>query len=154
MTEYLSGGELFEAICNKDFFLEEEARLLATNILEAIAYCHRNNVIHRDIKPENVILASRSPNSIVKLIDFGFARVLHHGQDPPSDLRGTALYLAPEVINCVPYGKPVDMWSIGCILYILLSGRQPFSGSSNDEIFQNIKVVFHSLNLFYFIYLF
>jgi serine/threonine protein kinase len=138
--EYLSGGELFDAICEKQFYREGDAREVLKNIADAIQFMHARNVIHRDIKPENLILSDKTPNARVKLVDFGFARVLGGGREDPADLRGTALYVSPEMIKREPYNKSVDIWSMGCNLYILLSGVVPFEAKTTEELYPQILV--------------
>ena len=86
VSELLSGGELFDSICERDFYTEGDARRVMRTVAESIRYCHSRNVVHRDIKPENLILVDKSKNSKVKLIDFGFARVVT--DEPFTDLRG------------------------------------------------------------------
>jgi calcium/calmodulin-dependent protein kinase (CaM kinase) II len=141
VTEYLSGGELFDAICDKEIYLEGDARKVMRCMTEAIAHCHSRGVLHRDIKPENLILASKASYSSVKLIDFGFARLVGPGREPPHDLRGTPYYLAPEVIQQIPYGKPVDIWSLGCILHVMLVGAVPFQSHDIDKLYKLIQVL-------------
>eukprot|EP00602_Paraphysomonas_sp_CaronLab_P004678 CAMPEP_0185018180 /NCGR_PEP_ID=MMETSP1103-20130426/989_1 /TAXON_ID=36769 /ORGANISM="Paraphysomonas bandaiensis, Strain Caron Lab Isolate" /LENGTH=370 /DNA_ID=CAMNT_0027547901 /DNA_START=263 /DNA_END=1375 /DNA_ORIENTATION=- len=138
VMEFLSGGELFDSLCAREYYCEEDARRVMLNITQAISYMHRHNVIHRDIKPENLILRDKSKNPMVKLVDFGFARVLREGVEPPSDLRGTALYVSPEMVKRVPYGKAVDIWSLGCNLYIMLTGVVPFETRDIDELYNMI----------------
>lgn len=118
-------------------------------IVEAIAYCHSREVIHRDIKPENLILATKTSQTSVKLIDFGFARVVGNGRELPSDLRGTPYYLAPEVIKQVPYSKPADIWSLGCILHLMLVGTLPFESHDIDKLYKLIKVIYPLIHIYY-----
>lgn len=143
--EFLSGGELFDVICEKQYYEENDARMVIKDIAEGIRYMHSKNVIHRDIKPENLVFMDKSSNSIVKIVDFGFARVLGGGREAPSDLRGTALYVSPEMIKLEPYDKCVDIWSMGCNLYILLSGVVPFEAKTTDVLYPKILV---SVSLF------
>jgi serine/threonine protein kinase len=138
--EFLSGGEVFDAICDKQFYQEEDARLVMKNIADAICYMHDRNVIHRDLKPENLVLTDKTPKAFVKIIDFGFARVVGGGRENPSDLRGTALYVAPEMIALELYDKSVDIWSMGCNLFILLSGVVPFESKTTNELYPKITV--------------
>jgi calcium-dependent protein kinase len=92
VTEPLSGGDLFDSICDRDSYTEEDARRVMKSTTEALQYCHSHNVMHRDIKLENIILVDSSPNSKIKLIDFGFARVVH-GDDKLTDIRGELVYM-------------------------------------------------------------
>jgi serine/threonine protein kinase len=147
VTEYLPGGELFDAICDREIYLEDDARKVMLCMTQAIFYCHSRGVIHRDIKPENLILATKSSTTTVKLIDFGFACVVE-GKDLPCDLRGTPYYLAPEVIKQIPYSKPVDIWSLGCILHLMLVGTLPFESHDIDKLYKLIQVWLHQITLF------
>ena len=131
---------MFDAICEKQFYQESDARDVLKNIADAIQHMHDRNVIHRDIKPENLVLSDKTPNAVVKLVDFGFARVIGGGREAPSDLRGTALYVAPEMVAKEAYGKAVDIWSMGCNLYILLSGIVPFEAKTVEELYPLISV--------------
>jgi serine/threonine protein kinase len=90
VTELLHGGELFDSICERDHYTEGDARKIMQTVTETLLYCHSQKVIHRDIKPENLILQDRSLNATIKLVDFGFARVLSDELKPFSDLRGQA----------------------------------------------------------------
>lgn len=87
VSELLCGGELFDSICQRDHYTEEDARKVMRIVTESMRYCHSRKVIHRDIKPENLILVDKSRNAKVKLIDFGFARVMT--EKPFTDLRGS-----------------------------------------------------------------
>ncbi|KAK0044078.1 peripheral plasma membrane protein CASK-like isoform X2 [Biomphalaria pfeifferi] len=98
-------------------------------ILEALRYCHTNNIIHRDLKPHCILLASTENSAPVKLGGFGVATQLQDGQLISSGRVGTPQYMAPEVIDRKPYGKPVDMWGCGVLLFILLGGCPPFCGT-------------------------
>jgi serine/threonine protein kinase len=140
VTEHLGGGELFDVICDKEVYLEEDIRHIMVSVIRALKYCHSRNVIHRDIKPENLILSTKSSYNSVKIIDFGFARVIGNGKELPHDLRGTPYYLAPEVIKQVPYSKPVDIWSMGCIFHLLLVGVLPFESHDIDKLYKLIQV--------------
>ena len=106
-------------------------------VLSAVAYCHQKNICHRDLKPENILLDSKNNNSI-KVIDFGTSQKF----DPARKMTqtyGTAYYIAPEVLQS-EYNEKCDVWSVGVILYILLSGRPPFDGSDDREIVKNVKI--------------
>lgn len=130
VTELLSGGELLDSICERDCYTENDARRVMQSVTEALQFCHNRNVIHRDIKPENLILVDHSPTSKVKIIDFGFARRIGT-EEKLSDLRGSSMYLSPEMING-SYGFPHDVWSLGVVFYIMLSGTYPFDSPSGD----------------------
>ncbi|KAI8929629.1 kinase-like domain-containing protein [Entophlyctis helioformis] len=124
--EYVDGGELFDRIVNLGFYGEEDARSIVKNILEAVKYLHESGVVHRDLKPENLLMASKDEHAEVKLADFGLSTLV----DNDSMLKtscGTLTYcVCTEILRGEKYGKPVDLWSIGVISYILLSGYPPF----------------------------
>ncbi|CAK4276809.1 hypothetical protein Ae201684P_009725 [Aphanomyces euteiches] len=136
VTEYIEGGELFDRIVEKSYYSEREARDLVKLLLEAVKYCHDCNVVHRDLKPENLLLTSKTDDASIKLADFGFAK---RADVPLTTACGTPGYVAPEVLESKPYGKPVDIWSIGVITYILLCGYPPFHDDNHHALFRKIK---------------
>jgi calcium-dependent protein kinase len=114
-------------------------------MLLAINHCHSNNIVHRDLKPENIMLKStidpqtgQETISDIKIIDFGLGRVYQEAKTSLSAVVGTCYYVAPEVIDG-SYGFECDFWSLGVILYIMLSGHLPFPGRDNQEVFDRIK---------------
>ena len=130
IQECMLGGELFDTIvAQADIgYSERWARGVAKDILEGLNYLHENDIIHRDIKPENLLL-DRKPSSgdyKVKVADFGYADILTPDRQKLRQRYGTPGYCAPEILQSKPYGREVDMWSFGCILYILLVGYPPF----------------------------
>lgn len=134
---HVEGGELFDKIVSKTFYSELEARDVVFTLLSAIDYCHSRDIVHRDLKPENLLLASSDDDSAIKLADFGFA-----AKAVGNSLRtqcGTPGYVAPEILKDCPHGKPVDMWSIGVICYILLGGYPPFHDENQKNLFRLIK---------------
>ncbi|KRY31411.1 Calcium/calmodulin-dependent protein kinase type II alpha chain, partial [Trichinella spiralis] len=118
--DLVTGGELFEDIVAREFYSEADASHCIQQILESVAYCHVNSVVHRDLKPENLLLASKAKGAAVKLADFGLAIEVQGDQEAWFGFAGTPGYLSPEVLKKEPYGKPVDVWACGVILYILL----------------------------------
>uniref|UniRef100_A0A8C1VZV5 calcium/calmodulin-dependent protein kinase n=1 Tax=Cyprinus carpio TaxID=7962 RepID=A0A8C1VZV5_CYPCA len=108
-------------------------------ILEAVLHCHQMGVVHRDLKPENLLLASKLKGAAVKLADFGLAIEVQGDQQAWFGFAGTPGYLSPEVLRKEPYGKPVDMWACGVILYILLVGYPPFWDEDQHRLYQQIK---------------
>lgn len=135
VMEYLKGGDLLNAVCRREFYTEGDARALLMQIASALHYMHERLVIHRDIKPENLILSDKSLDSPIKLVDFGFAAVENEQTRKPSRyLCGTPGYMAPEVIRDRSYTTKVDIWALGVVFYILLSGLMPFSTDPADEI--------------------
>ena len=132
--EYLRGGQLLNAICKREYYRESDARRVMYQITMALHYMHERMVIHRDIKPENIILADRSLESPVKLVDFGFAVVESETTRQPSkQLVGSPGYFAPEVLRERSYSTKCDIWSLGVVFYIILSGLMPFSTEQSDE---------------------
>ena len=137
ILEYIDGGELFDRIVKKTFYNEKEARDLVFIVLTAIKYLHDKNIVHRDLKPENLLLTSKSDDANIKIADFGFATKVD-GLSLTAQL-GTPGYIAPEILTKKPYGKPVDMWSFGVILYILLGGYPPFHDENQKRLFTKIR---------------
>uniref|UniRef100_A0A1A8QKD7 Myosin light chain kinase, smooth muscle-like n=2 Tax=Nothobranchius rachovii TaxID=451742 RepID=A0A1A8QKD7_9TELE len=132
VMEYIAGGELFERIVDDNFeHTEPASERYMKQILEGIAYMHEKNIVHLDLKPENIVCVDPNGTSI-KIIDFGLARKLD-GLTPLKVMHGTPEFVAPEVINYEPVCLATDMWSIGVICYILLSGESPFQGNSDTE---------------------
>jgi len=139
VTELLEGGELFDRIVEKEFYTEKEARDLVRLLLDAISYIHNKGVVHRDLKPENLLLTSRSDDANIKIADFGFAKRVNFGEQGLSTACGTPGYVAPEILQARPYGKGVDIWSVGIITYILLCGYPPFHHDNHNMLFKMIK---------------
>ena len=136
--EFLSGGELFERI-TADGYTMSEAEVInyMRQICEAIKHMHEKNIIHLDVKPENIMCLTRN-STIVKLIDFGLATKL----DPNELVKistGTAEFAAPEIVEREPVGFYTDMWAVGVLAYVLLSGLSPFAGENDIETLKNVK---------------
>ncbi|XP_060883383.1 myosin light chain kinase, smooth muscle isoform X2 [Labrus mixtus] len=132
VMEFIAGGELFERIVDDSFEHTEPASAhYMQQILEGIAYMHQQNIVHLDLKPENIVCVDTTGTSI-KIIDFGLASRLD-GKTPLKVMHGTPEFVAPEVISFEPVDQATDMWSIGVICYILLSGESPFQGNSDAE---------------------
>ncbi|XP_054464066.1 myosin light chain kinase, smooth muscle [Anoplopoma fimbria] len=132
VMEFIAGGELFERIVDDSFEHTEAASVRYMHqILEGIAYMHQQNIVHLDLKPENIVCVDTTGTSI-KIIDFGLACRLD-GNTPLKVMQGTPEFVAPEVINYEPVFLTTDMWSIGVICYILLSGESPFQGNNDIE---------------------
>jgi serine/threonine protein kinase len=125
--EFFSGGNLYNRIFTKKHFTEEQARQLCMHLLPVLEYLHYTvGLVHRDLKPENIMFESPSENADIKLIDFGFAVFIDDDGFCPREVLGTQLYMAPEIWRREPYGRPVDMWSLGVIVHMMLCGRPPF----------------------------
>uniref|UniRef100_A0A7S3L7C7 non-specific serine/threonine protein kinase n=1 Tax=Amphora coffeiformis TaxID=265554 RepID=A0A7S3L7C7_9STRA len=138
VTEKMLGGELFDRIVQKSYYNEKEARDTCRVLFDAIKYCHSKKVAHRDLKPENLLLQSASNDSKVKIADFGFAKRCPRPMCLTTQC-GTPGYVAPEILEGVPYDTQSDMWSLGVIVYILLGGYPPFIEQNQRELFRKIR---------------
>ncbi|KAL0108193.1 hypothetical protein PUN28_015038 [Cardiocondyla obscurior] len=137
--DLVTGGELFEDIVAREFYSEADASHCIQQILESVHHCHHNGVVHRDLKPENLLLASKAKGAAVKLADFGLAIEVQGDAQAWYGFAGTPGYLSPEVLKKEPYGKPVDIWACGVILYILLVGYPPFWDEDQHRLYGQIK---------------
>eukprot|EP00484_Ammonia_sp_Unknown_P029230 CAMPEP_0197025520 /NCGR_PEP_ID=MMETSP1384-20130603/5823_1 /TAXON_ID=29189 /ORGANISM="Ammonia sp." /LENGTH=550 /DNA_ID=CAMNT_0042454055 /DNA_START=134 /DNA_END=1786 /DNA_ORIENTATION=+ len=138
LTSLCTGGELFDKIKELRHFSERHAADVMRTILDSMRYCHERNIVHRDLKPENIVYKDKNHEELV-IIDFGDAKeVEEHSQH--DDFVGTAFYLAPEAIRTREGWelKKSDMWTIGVIAYVLVTGRPPFWGRENKEIIRKI----------------
>ncbi|TPX31275.1 hypothetical protein SeMB42_g07784 [Synchytrium endobioticum] len=136
VMEYAAGGELFDYIVSHGMIKEKEARMFFRQVLSAVAFCHQNSVIHRDLKPENLLLDAHKN---IRIIDFGFGNTFHRERFLDTYC-GSPFYAAPEMIKGVRYvGPEVDVWSLGVILYALLSGRLPFDAVTMNELYEHIS---------------
>jgi calcium-dependent protein kinase len=139
VTEICAGGELFDRIVAEEFFTEPMAARTFRQILMALNYCHSENIVHRDLKPENFLFQSKDANSDLKIIDFGLSKIMATGKLQRMKTRaGTPYYISPEVLMG-NYDVSCDMWSAGCMLYILLCGYPPFYGDDNKEILEMVQ---------------
>mmetsp|Transcript_23496 Transcript_23496/g.34482 ORF Transcript_23496/g.34482 Transcript_23496/m.34482 type:complete len:453 (+) Transcript_23496:85-1443(+) len=137
VLEFLTGGELFDRIVEApgQHFTEKTAADVMRQLMHALSYLHGKKIVHRDLKPENFLLADKGEDSKIKIADFGFACNVE-GEHSLHGLCGSPGYVAPEIIKEKDgYGLGVDMWSMGVILYILLTGIPPFTGDSDEESF-------------------
>ncbi len=137
VMEYLQGEDLFKLISTQknDNFTEKDIAEIISCILRALAYIHGQGIVHRDIKPENILFSKNSKYETLKLIDFGLSTVFK------SDKRyrvGSPYYMSPEVIEGI-FSFKTDVWSVGVILYVMLTGNFPFKGKTNIEVFEQIK---------------
>jgi serine/threonine protein kinase len=141
VTEKYTGGDLFDEIVNNttDYGCldEDQAVKIIRALLEAVQYLHANDIVHRDIKPENVMFEDEEGSSI-KLIDFGLSRVHMVNEPAMANQVGTPYYMSPDVLQG-KYDRSCDLWSIGVVAYILLTGYPPFNGNSNFEVLESIR---------------
>ncbi|XP_012228129.1 serine/threonine-protein kinase fused isoform X2 [Linepithema humile] len=126
VTEY-ADKELYDILDKQGRLSEERAQVIACDLVSALYYLHSNRVMHRDLKPQNVLLEA---NGVAKLCDFGFARSMSTGTHVLTSIKGTPLYMAPELIEEYPYDHNADLWSLGCIVYELVVGSPPFQTNS------------------------
>lgn len=136
VTEYAQ-GELFQVLEDDHYLPEEEIRKIAIQLIQALHVLHSNRIIHRDMKPQNILVGSKQQ---IKLCDFGFARAIAHDASLLTSIKGTPLYMAPELVQEKPYTYTVDLWSLGVILYELAVGRPPFY---TDRIVSLIQMIVH-----------
>jgi serine/threonine protein kinase len=145
---FASGGDVFDRLTSRKTYTEKDARDLAKNLLQAVLYLHSHKphkIIHRDLKPENLLLVCDKNDTQILLADFGFARHLKDGETC-STRCGTPAYCSPEILLGVPYSTSVDLWSVGCILYMLIAGYSPFQAPHHRALFRKIRAgdyVFH-----------
>ncbi|KAF2986223.1 hypothetical protein EK904_009751 [Melospiza melodia maxima] len=146
VMELLKGGELLERIQKKKHFSETEASHIMRRLVSAVSHMHDVGVVHRDLKPENLLFTDETDNSEIKIIDFGFARLKPPDNQPLKTPCFTLHYAAPELLNHNGYDESCDLWSLGVILYTMLSGQVPFQSQDRSltctsalEIMKKIK---------------
>lgn len=141
VLELCEGGELYDRIQQKQYYPEQEGKVLIQNLLQAAAFIHSKGIMHRDLKPENILLASKVSNTDIKISDFGLAKI---SKDFPRRLPrshsicGSDFYLAPEVIKQEEYGREIDIWALGVISYVILSGSLPFFNNVLHKLYRQI----------------
>ncbi|KAI8082785.1 kinase-like domain-containing protein [Halteromyces radiatus] len=138
VTDLASGGELFQQLLDKGSYTERDAANLLRQLLEGLAYLHDLDIVHRDIKPENLLFATKDVDAKLMITDFGLSKILKNHDDILMTACGTPGYVAPEVLLQKGHGKPVDLWSVGVIAFVLLSGYTPFYGEDQAALFENI----------------
>ncbi|KAH7329269.1 Calcium/calmodulin dependent protein kinase [Stachybotrys elegans] len=146
VTQLATGGELFDRICEQGRFTEKDASQTIKQVLSAVDFLHKNNVVHRDLKPENLLYVTQDASSDLVLADFGIAKTLGTQEETLQTMAGSFGYAAPEVMDRKGHGKPVDMWSMGVITYTLLCGYSPFRSENLHDLLEectNNSVVFH-----------
>jgi len=147
VMEYITGGELFDRIIELHRYTELDASHVIAQVLHGLKHLHDKGFVHRDLKPENLLLSSKDTDAVVKIADFGFAKQISEGNDESlNNMIGTPPYMAPELVRLretefaeCGYGRPVDCWAVGVILYILLSGIHPFQIEDEEQMLDNIE---------------
>ena len=132
VMEYCTGGELYNRLAKTVRFTERDVARLTVQMLKALKFCHDHHICHRDLKLENWVFQNKAEDSPLKLIDFGFSKLFDPGR-PMTAVHGTVYYVAPEVLTGY-YTYKCDMWSVGVIVYMMLSGAPPFSGSEDSDV--------------------
>ncbi|KAM9296390.1 serine/threonine-protein kinase 17A-like [Gastrophryne carolinensis] len=142
VMEYAAGGEIFnQCVADQDeAFTEKDVVRLIRQILQGVLYLHRNNVVHLDLKPQNILLTCSNPLGDIRIVDFGLSRQVDSIKEV-REILGTPEYVAPEVLNYEPISTATDMWSIGVLTYVMLTGVSPFLGETKQETFLNISQV-------------
>src|SRR6266498_409077 len=138
ITDLASGGELFNQLLQKGSYTEKDAANLVQQILKGVEYLHDHEIVHRDLKPENLLFSDKTENTNLMITDFGLSKILRHNNDILMTACGTPGYVAPEVLRQTGHGKPVDVWSVGVIMYTLLCGYTPFWGEDQAALFDSI----------------
>lgn len=138
VLELASGGELQRLVELQDGLPEVQAVRVMKHILQALEFLHSRNIAHLDLKPQNMLLSTDNPDTDIKLCDFGISRVIQNGVEV-REILGTPDYVAPEILNYEPISLFTDMWSVGVLAYVLLSGYSPFAGENKQETYCNIS---------------
>jgi serine/threonine protein kinase len=136
---FAAGGDVFDRLAGRQTYTEADARDLSYLLLKTIADLHDLNIVHRDLKPENLLLKTKSDDSAILVADFGFARQLDSPDQRLQTRCGTPAYVSPEILVGSPYGRTTDLWSIGCIVYMLIAGYPPFQGDNHRVLFRKIR---------------
>ncbi|XP_042295620.1 ribosomal protein S6 kinase alpha-4 isoform X2 [Sceloporus undulatus] len=145
VMELLRGGELFDRIKKKQHFSESEASQIMRSLVSAVSFMHDAGVVHRDLKPENILYADESEGAPVKVIDFGFARLRPQNSQPMQTPCFTLQYAAPELLQDGGYDESCDLWSLGVILYTMLSGQVPFHSSQEGSAANHAAEIMHKI---------
>ncbi|KAM4874652.1 serine/threonine-protein kinase 17A [Thomomys bottae] len=140
VLEYAAGGEIFDQCVadRDDAFKEKDVQRLMRQILEGVHFLHTHDVVHLDLKPQNILLTSESPLGDIKIVDFGLSRIMKSSEEL-REIMGTPEYVAPEILSYDPISMATDMWSIGVLTYVMLTGISPFLGDDKQETFLNIS---------------
>lgn len=138
ILELAAGGELQRVLDTEEGLQESHAIRVMRQILEGLSFLHDNNIAHLDLKPQNLLLTGSYPDCDIKLCDFGISRVIRSGVEV-REILGTPDYVAPEILSYEPINLATDIWSVGILAYVLLSGYSPFGGDTKQETFCNIS---------------
>ena len=134
VMEILDGGDLFSYLEKRKFRIaEQKAAKIIHSLAAGLYYLHSYGIVHRDIKPENVLMVSKSEDTDVKIVDFGLSKMVGPSQ-LCNEPFGTLSYVAPEVLQQKPYGKAVDVWSLGILAYLMMVGSLPFDHEDDREV--------------------
>jgi len=143
VTEYIEGGTLGNYFKKKKFnFSERQATTIMSQIASGVKYLHQYGIVHRDLKPDNIMITQQNEFGVIKIMDFGLSKIISPSEKTVEGY-GTLSYVAPEVLLRTPYNKEVDIWSMGVILFYMLSGHLPFRGSKEKEVAE--KIVYNEL---------
>lgn len=140
VLELAAGGELQTVLDAEEGLQEQYAAIFMRQILEGLSYLHSHNIAHLDLKPQNLLLTGTYPDCDIKLCDFGISRFIQSGVEV-REILGTPDYVAPEILSYEPISLATDIWSVGVLAYVLLSGYSPFAGDNKQETFCNISHV-------------
>jgi serum/glucocorticoid-regulated kinase 2 len=135
ILEYCPGGELFELLQKRGKFTEDQVKFYSSQVVVALEHLHSKHILYRDLKPENILV---DVDGYLKITDFGLSQLNVH-DNQALQICGTPEYLAPEIVSNKHYGKPVDWWCLGCLIYELLTGICPFSNPDRHLLFEQIK---------------
>ncbi|KAI7884702.1 Pkinase-domain-containing protein [Lichtheimia hyalospora FSU 10163] len=139
VTDHAKGGEFFDRLLRKGSYTEKDASNLLRQVLEALAYLHEHDIVHRDIKPENLLFqTSQDTEEKLMIADFGLSRILKEDHAILMTACGTPGYVAPEILLRAGHGTAVDLWSVGVIMYTMLSGYTPFWQPEEAALFDSI----------------
>jgi len=139
VLELVTGGELFDQIVARGEYSEKDASNIVRQIISAVAHLHANGIAHRDLKPQNLLCAGADGDDI-RMADFGLSKMFDQGEYLVTCC-GSPEYVAPEVLECKPYDKACDLWSVGVITYVLLTGCFPFWDKNNAVLYEKIRKV-------------
>ena len=143
VTEYIEGGTLGQYFKKKKFnFSERQATNIMSQIASGVKYLQSYGIVHRDLKPDNIMITQQNDFGVIKIMDFGLSKIISPNEQL-LDGYGTLSYVAPEVLLRTPYNKEVDIWSMGIILFYMLSGKLPFRGRKEQEVAE--KIVYEEL---------